>query len=60
MKVKDLAELLKKQDQEKEVLIQQGEEFDYMAVHSVRERTVFAFESENDEELITYVVINYE
>jgi len=36
MKVKDLIEQLKKQDPEKDVMIQQGEEFDYMLVHSVK------------------------
>lgn len=38
MKVKELIEQLKKQDPEKEVMIQQGEEFDYMAVYTVKEK----------------------
>lgn len=31
MKVKELIELLRQQDPEKEVMIQQGEEYDYVA-----------------------------
>lgn len=38
MKVKDLIEELKKQAPEKEVMIQQGEEYDYMVVYSVKEK----------------------
>ncbi len=38
MKVKDLIERLKNQDPEKEVMIQQGEEYDYVVVYSVKEK----------------------
>lgn len=36
MKVKDLIKELQKQDPEKEVMIQQGEEYDYMMAYSVK------------------------
>ena len=54
MKVKDLIKSLQKQDPEKEVMIQQGEEFDYMSVHTVKEMYV-----DVDEEMILSVVIKY-
>lgn len=58
MKVKDLIEQLKKQDPEKDVMIQQGEEFDYMLAHSVRVIELADCLSE-DEENIEAVVIQY-
>jgi hypothetical protein len=56
MKVKDLIEQLKKQDPEKDVMIQQGEEFDYMLAHSVK---VMELADEEEEENIEAVVIKY-
>lgn len=40
MKVKELIDLLSKQDPEKEVMIQQGEEYDYMVAYTVKEATL--------------------
>lgn len=40
MKAKELLEILSKQDHEKEVFIQQGEEYDYMKVYSVKEKEI--------------------
>ena len=37
MKVKELIEQLKNQDPEKEVMIQQGEEYDYMNALTVKD-----------------------
>jgi hypothetical protein len=51
MKVKELIELLSKQDPEKEVMIKQGEEYDYMAIYSVREMEVVDMHSNNDNEI---------
>ena len=58
MKVKELIEQLKKQDPEKEVMIQQGEEFDYMSAHSVKVMELANCLSE-EEENIEAVVIQY-
>jgi len=55
MKVKELILELLNQDQEKEVMIQQGEEFDYMAVYTIKEKELIF---DIDEE-ITAVVIEY-
>ncbi len=57
MKVKDLINLLQKQNPEKEVLIQQGEEHDYMVAYSVKERAVA--DTNNEGEIIESVVIEY-
>jgi hypothetical protein len=68
MKVKKLIELLKKQDPEKEVMIQQGEEYDYMTVENVRTKKVtnwddvvelIEFYDEDDDGLVESVVIEY-
>ena len=66
MKVKELIEQLKKQDPEKEVMIQQGEEFDYMVVYTVKEKELLDTEKfdgydEDDDVYITTkaVVIEY-
>jgi len=65
MKVKELIKQLKKQDPEKEVMIQQGEEFDYMAVHTIKEKELLDTEKNNscdeDDDVITIkaVVIEY-
>lgn len=63
MKVKELIELLQKQDPEKNVLIQQGEEYDYMTVYSVKEMDLVDMDSDEDDdesESISSVVIQYE
>lgn len=59
MKVKELIELLKKQDPEKPVMIQQGEEFDYMDVYSVKEQDV-VYDYSDDDSLLVAVVIEYQ
>lgn len=59
MKVKELIELLNKQDPEKEVMIQQGEEYDYMAAHSVKEKDLVDMNDVVDDSIITAVVIEY-
>lgn len=46
MKVKELIELLQHHSAELEVMIQQGEECDYMSVYSVKEREVIYNELE--------------
>lgn len=58
MKVKELIALLQSQDQEKDVAIQQGEDFDFTMVYSVKEQEVFFEETESDEKRIV-VTINY-
>lgn len=61
MKVKELIELLQQQDPKKDVLIQQGEEYDYMTVHTVRQMDLVDMDSDDDEcESIPSVVIQYE
>ncbi len=57
MRVKEIIELMLKQDPEKEVLIQQGEDHDYMLAHSVREKELT--DMDEAEELIEAVVIEY-
>ena len=61
MKVKELIELLQRQDSEKDVFIQQGEEVDYMVVYSVRETELLDNDSiyEEETESIKAVVIEY-
>ena len=64
MKVKELIELLKKQDQDKDVYIQQGEEPDYMQAQNIRETQLINWEYEFDasganDDLIDVVVIEY-
>ena len=56
MKVKELIELLKKQNPEKEVMIQQGEDYDYMHAYFVREILI---DMDEADELIEAVVIEY-
>lgn len=58
MKVSELIELLKRYDPGKEVMIQQGEEFDYMVVYTVREKDVYDGDFEEDEPK-SVVVIEY-
>jgi hypothetical protein len=60
MKVKQLIAELQKQDPEKEVMIQQGEEYDYMAVYTVKEKELSDATYDDDEDLtIKAVVIEY-
>lgn len=66
MKVKDLIAELQKQDPEKEVMIQQGEEYDYMVAYTVKAKELLDTErfdgmDDDDEEHTTTnaVVIEY-
>ena len=56
MKVKELIDLLSKQDPEKEVMIQQGDEYEYMIAYSVKEMDLVEWDHDN---VITVVVIEY-
>ena len=60
MKNKDLIHELQKLDPDKEVMIQQGEDYDYMAVYSVKEKEVINMESTDDDEEISAIVIEYQ
>ena len=60
MKVKELVEKLKQQDPEKEVMIQQGEEYDYMRVESVREKEVFLMDTIEEGKETNIIAIEYE
>ena len=55
MKVKDLIKELEKQDPEKEVMIQQGEDYDYAEAMLVEIQELVNMEDEE----ITAVVINF-
>lgn len=59
MKVKELIALLSKQDPEMPVMIQQGEEYDYMIAHSVKEIDLVDMDDVVDDGIITAVVIDY-
>lgn len=59
MKVKELIDLLQKQDPEKEVMIQQGEEYDYMVAYSVKEKELIDMDDVVDDGIVTAVVIEY-
>ena len=59
MKVKELIEILSKQDPEKEVMIQQGEEYDYMVAYSVKEKDLVDMDDVVDDGIVTAVVIEY-
>lgn len=59
MKVKDLIKELEKQDPEKEVMIQQGEEFDYMKSYTVREMELWDATSNKEDDTMDVVVIEY-
>lgn len=60
MKVKDLIKELKKQDPEKEVMIQQGEEYDYMKVYTVKDVELRGSDSLNEDDTMDVVVIEYD
>lgn len=59
MKVKELIAELQKQDPEKEVMIQQGEEFDYMKAYTVKVQEVIDMGENEEDEYISAVVIEY-
>ena len=59
MKVKELIELLSKHDPEKKVMIQQGEEYDYMVAYSVKEKHLVDMDYVVDDGIVTAVVIEY-
>ncbi len=60
MRVKDLIKELKRQDPDKEVMIQQGEEYDYMTVYSVKTKDVVDMHSNDfEDDVIEAVVIEY-
>ena len=59
MKVKDLINELKKQDPEKEVMIQQGEEFDYMKAYTVKVVELWDANAPEKDDTMDVVVIEY-
>lgn len=59
MKVKDLIKDLQKQDPEKEVMIQQGEEFDYMKAYTVKEVELWDEMAPEEDDTMVVVVIDY-
>lgn len=61
MRVKDLIKELQKQDPEKEVMIQQGEEFDYMKAYTVKEKDLVNMDeiTDGDDGVLSVVVIEY-
>lgn len=59
MTVKDLIKELEKQDPDKMVMIQQGEEFPYMLAYTVKEMTLLETDGEEDDDEYDAVVIEY-
>jgi hypothetical protein len=59
MKVKELIALLSKQDAEMPVMIQQGEDYQYMRVYSVKEKDLVDADNVVEDGVITAVVIEY-
>ena len=59
MKVKELIAELQKQNPEREVYIQQGEEYDYTTVHTVKEKELWDIECLEDDDTVRAVVIEY-
>ena len=59
MKVKDLIKELEKQDPEKEVMIQQGEEHDYMKAYTVKVSELWDVNSPEEDDTMEVVVIEY-
>ena len=59
MTVLDLISELSMYDPNLEVMIQQGEDFDYMIALTVKEEEVVNMDSLDDDDLITAVLINY-
>lgn len=59
MKVKDLITELQKHDTEKEVMIQHGEEYEYMVAYSVKEKDLVDMNDVIDDGIVASVVIEY-
>ena len=59
MKAKDLINELQKQDPEKEVMIQQGEEFDYMKAYTVKLVELWDANAPEEDDTMYVVVIDY-
>ena len=59
MEVKELIAELQKQDPEKEVMIQQGEEFDYMKAYTVKEAELWDADAPEEDDIMEVVVIEY-
>ena len=59
MKVKELIAELQKQDPEKDVMIQQGEEFDYMKAYTVKEMELWKENEPEEDDTRDVVVIEY-
>jgi len=59
MKVKDLIKELQKQDPEKEVMIQQGEDYDYVIAYTVKEKELVDMDALEEDEEIAVVAIEY-
>ena len=59
MKVKEIINELKKFPPEMDVMIQQGEEYDYMIAYTVKKRELWDADAVNEEDTITAVVIEY-
>jgi hypothetical protein len=58
MKNKDLIKKLQKLDPEKEVMIQQGEEYDYMTAYTVKEKELTDMDT-SEQDVISVIVIEY-
>lgn len=59
MTVQELIEELQKQDPDKSVMIQQGEEHDYMAIHTVKEREVWDADTPDEDDTMVIVAIEF-
>jgi len=59
MKVKDLIKALEMQDPRKEVMIQQGEEYDYMKAYAVKPTNLWDVNSPEEADTMDVVVIEY-
>ena len=60
MTVKELTEKLKQLPPDKEVMIKQGEEYDYMTIDHVHEITVLDMDNPDEDEEIEIVAIDYD
>jgi len=59
MKVKELIAELQKQDPEKEVFIEQGDEYAYMKAHSVVGKWIWDESSTKEDDTVDAVVIQF-
>jgi len=59
MSAKELIELLKKLPPEKEVMIEQGGEHDYQAVHGVKEIQVWDAHADEENEDVDIIAIQF-